>query len=142
MWPRFLANFRDHRGQGFIIGGVQVWFVVPRINLLHKLVGQALRVPFARRSLLAPHLGALAAGFRTVIPVHHPPLRTEVLHLGSLIFFTHHDSPSVMLQPCSMSSTRENHWQAPAHCSINRSISEPRKRTERPSRVTGRSLRR
>ena len=52
-----------------MIGGVQARFVIPRVHLLHELVGQALRVPLARRSLLAPNLGALAAGFRTVIPV-------------------------------------------------------------------------
>src|SRR5713226_6530770 len=113
MGPGLLATFRDERGQGFIIGGVEAWFVVPRVNLLHELVGQALRFTFARRSMLAPHLGALTAGVRTVVPIHHSPLCTEVLYLGSLIFFTHHDSPSVVLQPCSMISSTENHWQAP-----------------------------
>ena|SRR5215469_5457700 len=60
------------------------WKRAARVHPLHELVGQALRVPLARRSALGPDLGTLAARLRTVVPVHHLPLRTEVLHLGSL----------------------------------------------------------
>jgi hypothetical protein len=40
-----------------------------------------------------------------------------------------------------MSSTKGNHWQAPARWLRKRSISERRKRTYRPSRIAGSSLR-
>src|SRR5581483_3254555 len=109
MGPRFLATLRDQRGQGFVIRWVKTRFVIACVYLLHELICQALRVPLARRSALGPDLGALAARLRTVVPVHHLPLRTEVLHLGSLVFLTHHDSPSVVLQPCSMSSISRHH---------------------------------
>src|SRR6266852_1811666 len=84
MRPGLFATFCEERGQGFIVGDIETWLVIPRVYLLHELVSQALRVTFARRSLLAPNLGALPAGFRTVIPIHHFPLRAEVLYLASL----------------------------------------------------------
>jgi hypothetical protein len=51
MRPGLLTTHRDKRGQGFIIGGVQTRFVVPRVHLLHKFVGQALRICLVLRSL-------------------------------------------------------------------------------------------
>ena len=57
-----LTTHRDKGGQGSVIGGVQARFVVPRVHLPHEFVGQALRVPLARRSLLAPNLGTLVHG--------------------------------------------------------------------------------
>src|SRR5260370_4946117 len=93
MRPGLFATFCEERGQGFIVGDIETWLVIPRVYLLHELVSQSLRVTFAQRSLLAPNLRALPAGLWTVNPIHHfhvvPRPHTSGLLYLSLTTFLH-----------------------------------------------------
>jgi len=84
--------------------------VVPLIDLLHKLVAQALCLALTWHVALRPRFGSFLTRGSCVVPVEKFPFGPKILQLGPLIaLLLHHGPPSVVLQSRSLCSIKGGH---------------------------------